>query len=622
VRRLALAVVGAVALAAPAAASAADLVAPVTQDGPTGRYVLGGTWLLKRDPGDRGLAGHWERSRGTGGWARITVPNAYNTGDQSANSFIGSPAWYRTDFRLPSSAASPSWRLYFYAVNYRATVWLNGKLVGEHAGGFEPFELPLADVDRRGSNRLVVRVDNRRLPTDFPPSVFTNEDVPEGGWWNYGGIVREVELRRVDRLEFERVSVRAQPLGAGAPAAINVKVTLRNVTRDRVRARPAGTFGGRALRFGSVVLKPGRAKTLRARQLSYPSPRLWSPAGPYLYSVALSATATSRGHPAAVVGRYRLETGIRSIAVGPDGRLRLNGQALNLRGVAIHEDLPGKGPALTSADRVGILAAVKDLGATLLRAHYPLHPQMQELADRAGILLWSEVPVYRMATHYLASRTVRAAAVEEVRQDVLANENHPSVIVWSIGNELDGKLPVPVRAYIRQAAGAVRALDRSRPVAMSLFGHPTLACRPGLEPLDVIGVNDYFGWYGGDVTVRDALSPYLDQVRACHPRQALIVSEFGAEANRIGPVTEKGTYAFQQDFVRYHLGVFAQKPWLSGAIYWTLREFLITPTWTGGNPRPTPPLHQKGLISYTGVPKPAYVDVQAAYRATPQIGVP
>jgi beta-glucuronidase len=124
------------------------------------------------------------------------------------------------------------------------------------------------------------------------------------------------------------------------------------------------------------------------------------------------------------------------------------------------------------------------------------------------------------------------------------------------------------------------------------------------------------------VTVRDALSPYLDQMRACHPHQALIVSEFGAEANRIGPVTEKGTYAFQQDFVRYHLGVFAQKPWLSGAIYWTLREFLITPTWTGGNPRPTPPLHQKGLISYTGVPKPAYVDVQAAYRATPQIGVP
>jgi beta-glucuronidase len=295
---------------------------------------------------------------------------------------------------------------------------------------------------------------------------------------------------------------------------------------------------------------------------------------------------------------------------------------VNLRGVALHEDLPGKGPALTSADRLALMSSVKDVGATIIRAHYPLHPAMQELADRTGMLIWSEVPVYRMSTRYLKSQAVRSAAVDTVRQDVLANENHPSVIVWSIGNELDAKLPSAIRTYIGQATAAVRALDRSRPVGMAFFGHPSLACRPGMEALDVIGVNDYFGWYGGDVSSRDGLSPYLDQMRACHPRQAMLVTEFGAEANRDGLVTEKGTYAFQQDFARFHLGVFAAKPWLSGAIYWTLREFVITPTWTGGNPKPTPPLHQKGLITYAGAPKPAYFDVQAIFRATPQFGLP
>ena len=621
-RILALALLVVAALAAPAGAAAADLAAPVTQDGPGGRSVLGGSWLLKRDPGDHGLARHWERSGSTAGWARITVPHAYNTDDRSSNSFIGAPAWYRTDFRLPSAAAGAAWRLYFYAVNYRATVWLNGRLVGEHAGGFEPFELPLRDVNRTRTNRLVVRVDNRRLPTDFPPSVFTNDDVPEGGWWNYGGIVREVELRRVDRLEFERVSVRAQPTCAGCPAVVDVKATLRNVTRERQRARLAGTFGGLAVRFGSVALAPGRARTLRARQLRVPSPRLWSPADPYLYPVSLSASASAGGRRPAVVGRYSLQSGIRSIVVGGDGRLRLNGAPVDLRGVALHEDMPGKGPALTGADRLGLVASIKDIGATLVRSHYPLHPAMQELADRTGLLIWSEVPVYRMSTRYLRSRSVRSAAVETVRRDVLANENHPSVIVWSIANELDARLPAEIRSYIGQAAAAVRKLDRSRPVGMAFFGHPTLACRPGLEPLDVLGVNDYFGWYGGDVASRDALSPYLDQMRACHPRQAMMVTEFGAEANRDGPVTEKGTYAFQQDFVRFQLGVFGLKPWLSGAIYWTLREFYITPTWRGGNPKPTPPLHQKGLISYAGVPKPAYVDVQASFRATPQLSLP
>jgi beta-glucuronidase len=229
--------------------------------------------------------------------------------------------------------------------------------------------------------------------------------------------------------------------------------------------------------------------------------------------------------------------------------------------------------------------------------------------------------VYRMNTGYMYAST-RRAAVQQVRRNVLENENHPSVIVWSIGNELRDSVPPRIRRYIGAAANAAKALDPSRPVGIAIEGHPVAACRAGYGPLNVIGINDYFGWYDGQVANRDDLSPYLDKMRACHPTKALLVSEFGAEANRNGPETEKGTYQFQADFLRFHLQVFATKPWLSGAIYWTLREFAVRPGWDGGNPLPQPPMHQKAVLGYDGVAKPAYYDLQAAYRATQQYPAP
>jgi beta-glucuronidase len=198
--RLTTALVGvaiAAAIAAPAA-SAYQATVPnpsaVVRDGPTGRYLLDGPWLLLVDRADVGARRHWERRRSTVGWTPITVPNSWNVNDFTPSGFIGAPAWYRKDFRLPSASRRFGWRVRFESVNYRATVWLNGRRLRSHAGGFIPFEVPLFALRRRGVNRLVVRVDNRRLPTDFPPTTFTHTDEPRGGWWNYGGIVREVYL--------------------------------------------------------------------------------------------------------------------------------------------------------------------------------------------------------------------------------------------------------------------------------------------------------------------------------------------------------------------------------------------------------------------------------------------
>ncbi|MDP9378017.1 MAG: beta galactosidase jelly roll domain-containing protein [Actinomycetota bacterium] len=605
-------------VASAASLAGAPTAKTVTRDGHGGRLLLDGWWGLRHDRGDRGLAAQWENQKSTAGFERVRLPNAYNAGDKSHDSLIGWPAWYRTDFRLPRGTKATTWRLRFEAVNHRATVWLNGRLLGQHAGAFEPFELALDGANPRGMNRLVVRVDNRRLPTDFPPARYTETDQPRGGWWNYGGIVREVYLRPVNQIDFDSVQVRPEIDCLTCSAKVNFRVAVRNDSAKARRVSVAGTFGKLPVRFAAKKIKPRQTKTL-ITQLQVPDPHLWSPRDPFLYPVELTARAGARKDLPAAAASYELKTGLRSVEVSSEGRLLLNGAAVNLRGVAVHEDLPGKGAALTPADHEQTVAQTKDVGATLVRSHYPLHPYFQELADRNGLLVWSEVPVYQMRSDDLAPASVRREAVKRVATNIDTNQNHPSVIVWSIGNELDEKVPRPVRQYINAATRTVRRLDPSRPVAMALAGHPRVACVRGYEPLDLIGINEYFGWYSNDIANREDLSGYLDRMRTCYPTKALMVSEFGAEANRHGPVEEKGTHEFQQDWMRYHLDVFATKPWLSGASYWTLREFLIYPEWAGGNPKPTPPFHQKGVVAYEGSLKPGYSVLRDSYRATQQI---
>jgi Glycosyl hydrolases family 2, TIM barrel domain len=261
----------------------------------------------------------------------------------------------------------------------------------------------------------------------------------------------------------------------------------------------------------------------------------------------------------------------------------------------------------------------------VLRVHYPMSPYLMELADREGLLIWSEIPVYSVETPVLARPSVRERAVRLLGDNITANQNHPSVFVWSIANELSSKPGPSQGRYIKEAADLAHRMDPSRPVAQVMAANPNGQCEPEYAPLDVMGFNEYFGWYpgvAGSAFDRRNLSPYLDHIHACYRNKALLVTEFGAEANRDGPAEEKGTYAFQQDFVNYHLSVFATKPWLNGALYWTLNEFWVRPQWEGGNPRPASPLHQKALINYDGTPKPAFADAQRWYKSTRQFGGP
>lgn len=587
----------------PPAASAASVASspsgpPATVDGPDGRIGLGGRWLFRLDPADTGIAEGLPERPSTVGWLPVTVPHSWNAADDSDASMIGTVGWYRRDFRLPRTGGDPKWLVRFLSVNHRAQVWLNGRQIGGHTGAYLPFELSLEGARKRRVNRLVIRVGNRRRPIDFPPGSGLG-----GGWWNYGGILREVEVRPVAAVDLEDVRALPRLRCPKCPAQVRVRAVLRNHSDRTQRVNVTGRIADLAFGLGRKKLAPnGRAvvgATVRVAR-----PRLWSPRDPHLYPLTVAAVS-DRG-----VARHRLKVGIRSIAV-VDGRLELNGRRLRVRGVGVHEDEPGRGHALLPSDRRRLVSRTRQVGATMLRAHYPLHPDILEMADRLGLLVWSEVPVYRIR-RALARPGVVDRAIDLARANVEANASHPSIITWSLGNEL-APVPGPVEADLfARGAAAVRKVDPTRPVSLALQVAVPFACHAATyAPIDLLGINEYFGWYSGATA---DISPYLDAVRACYPRQALMVSEYGAEANRSGPVDEKGTYEFQSAWMGAHLGIFATKPWLSGSSYWALNEFKVRPGWAGGNPLPDPPMHRKGVISYLGERKPAYSVLQGAYR--------
>jgi beta-glucuronidase len=439
-----------------------------------------------------------------------------------------------------------------------------------------------------------------------------------GGWWNYGGLLREVYLRRSVNVDWQDVMVRPVLSCATCGATVAYRVTLHNVTGRPQAAGVHSTFGGAAVSLGSGTIPPRGYRTFRGR-LRIAQPHLWSPTDPYLYDVVIDAGAGG------ATARYTLHSGIRSIAVR-HGHLYLNGLPLHLRGVALHEDDVNAGAAVDNAWRLQHMGWAKDVGATVIRAHYPLHPELLELADRLGILVWDEVPVYQMNEGVMSQNGQRRFALRYLRENIVDDQNHPSIMTWSVSNELTAMPGRIIRDYYDRAGTLIHRVDPTRPASAAILGYPSAGCRASAyRALDLIGLNDYFGWYfgpEGSLADPNLLPGYLDYMHRCLRGKAIMITEFGAEADRHGPPEERGSYEFQTNWLDFQSSVFASKPWLSGAIYFALQEFRVAPMWSGGNPRPNPPWHEKGLISYTGFMKPAYFEAQKLFRGTQQIGGP
>lgn len=563
-------------------------------DAPNGMFLIEDGWSTRADPSDAGLRSGWQREGAVDGFAPVSVPNAFNAGDLSRASFVGRVQWYRVSFNRPELDGVTGWRLRFESVNVAATVWLNGAEVGRHRGAYLPFELP-ADQLRAGANELVVRVDSRGNAGDLPPA-----NRPRG-WWNYGGILREVYLRAVRTFDLNDLRVTAGP---GTPAHARLTATVRNTAQTAQPLTAAITVRGPNGFNHSTVedegqVAPGETKDVAAT-IDIPDPQPWTPARPALYELTIETPGGQR---------TTTHFGIRKWGVRGDGRLLLNGKPLVLRGASFHEQTAEHGAALTPGDRETIVRELAKLGANFARQHYPPHPALLEAFDREGIVFWEQIPVWRVRGKQLRSAGFRATALNALRDAVLRDRNHASVLAWSVSNEtLRGGSGEA--AYLRAARALVSRLDPSRLLAADKALHPLDDLPRTYRLLDAIGLNEYVGWYGGRTS---QLPGNLASVHRKFPRQALVVTEFGAEANRGGSARQKGTYRFQQAFLRKHLSVFDKSRYLSGALVWLLRDVAIRPGWAGGNPRPRPPILAKGLLTQAGSPKPALATVRRSF---------
>ena len=598
----AFAVVVALALALPRAALAAD---------PSGPVPLAQGWQFAIDPTDQGLHQAWENGQGGFGWEPAKIPNVLDT-RTDPNVFYGSIGWYRLTFKGPSTKAAVGWAVRFEQVRRVARVWLNGRELGVHHDPYTPFELRAVGLRPGEPNTLVVRVDYRR------------SRALREGWWNWGGITRPVSLVARGPVVMHNAGLMPRRVCSGSRCTWNVLVDgwLENASDTiqqpavAVRLRsPDGTVSEG--RVKPRALRPGERMRVRFAVPVRGAPKLWSPEHPNLYD---GSVRTSAGRQ--VVQRDRRRIGLRTVQV-VDGMLRLNDRVLDLRGASVQEDIPGRGPALTDADIDGMVEELKALGANITRAHYLLDQRLLDRLDEAGILVWSQAPVYHRDKQ-LKTPGQRSYELDVVRDTILEARNHPSVITHSVANELttvpDEKRTSAV--WMRNAAELAHDLDPTLPVSMDILSYPGIPRQTTYDAFDMLGINSYYGWYEGKADRStadiDNLAPYLRAMRDKYPGKALVMTEFGAEATEPGPANVKQTYAFQTQYLRRNLNIVDRLGFMGGAIYWTTREFAVKPHWDGGaHPRVRDSIHNKALISYDGKIKPAFTAAQESFKATP-----
>jgi hypothetical protein len=335
-------------------------------------------------------------------------------------------------------------------------------------------------------------------------------------------------------------------------------------------------------------------------------------------------TLRDRGAVQQVVRR---RVGLRSVRV-KRGHLYLNNRRVRLRGASIHEDMPGHGAALTGRDMDRIVADMRDLGANVTRSHYLMNDRLLARFDRAGILVWNQTPIWQRdhGANLLWRPAERRRALVSVARTVKAARSHPSVLTHSVANELsftpDSK--PGTRIFLDQARELAGDLDPTIPISVDIKGRPGYGEQFTYSRFELLGVNQYFGWYRW-VEHFDDLEPFIRELRDHYPRVAFVMTEWGAEARpelAAAPTSLKGSYGFQSFHAARTLDVIDRSPVLSGAIYWTLREFEIYPGWTGGAGQRPPQYrpntrHHKGLIDYGGARKPAFYLVRDRYARTP-----
>jgi beta-glucuronidase len=507
----------------------------------------------------------------------LDVPGDWNTQRPDLFWYEGT-IWYKRSFDYQPKPGTRVF-LYFGAANYDTIVALNGTPLGEHVGGFTPFAFEVTGKLRDKDNFVVVKVDDKRLREGVPQ---VNTD-----WWNYGGITRGVSLVEVPSTFVQDYFIQLKKGDPGTIAGwvkldgakLSQTVTVKIPEAGIAQAVPTDANG-----FASFTI-PAKLT-------------LWSPENPRLYHVTVAAETDSVDD---LIGFRTIETRGQDIL--------LNGRSVFLRGVSIHEEAPFRSArAYSIEDARTLLGWAKELGCNYVRfAHYPHNENMVREADRMGLMVWSEVPVY-WAIQWENPATYKNAA-NQIDENIARDRNRAAIVIWSVANET----PVndPRNTFLRNLVHEVRAQDPTRLVSAATLashrGNDIIIEDPLGADLDVLGNNEYIGWYEGLPDRADVV-----QWKSIYDKP-LIMSEFGAGAlyGMYGDAMTRFTEEYQENVYQHQIRMLERISFLRGMTPWILMDFR-SPR------RPLPGIqdyfNRKGLISPRGEKKKAFYALQEFYR--------
>ena len=507
----------------------------------------------------------------------LTVPGDWNTQKEKLFLYEGT-IWYKKSFQYKKKNNTRAF-LYFGAVNYEAIVYVNGKKLGEHIGGFTPFNFEATNKLVDGENFVVVKVDNKRKREGVPT---LNTD-----WWNYGGITRDVDLIDVPEtfikdyfLQLKKNSLKE----ISGWVQLEGKEKLQEIKIEIPEAKE--------------VIKIKTNETGFAEIHFTADLELWSPEDPKTYTIKIISQTDSLND----------KIGFRSIETRGN-ELLLNGKSIFLRGISLHEEAPfGGGRANSEKDADTLLNWAKQLGCNYVRlAHYPHNEKMIRKAEQLGLLVWAEIPVYW--TILWENKEVLANAENQLKEMITRDKNRAPIIIWSVANET----PVGQARYnfLHHLIQTAKELDQTRLITSATEIHSEknrITLSDSLSNLlDVIGVNEYIGWYGG--ASEDAPRTSWESKF----NKPLIISEFGADAkfNLHGDAHERFTEEYQANVYANQIEMLKKIPFLRGMSPWILTDFR-SPR------RPLPRIqdmyNRKGLISDKGEKKQAFYTLQNFYR--------
>ena len=506
----------------------------------------------------------------------MKIPGDWNTQDERLFFYEGT-VWFKKSFQaVPMKDLRTL--LYFGAVNYDCHVYVNGKKAGHHIGGFTPFNFDITDLLKEGENVVIVKVDNKRHAEDVPTQIFD--------WWNYGGITRDVRLVKVKPVYLEDYSLQLMKADAKAKQR-EIAFTAR---LNKAEAGHKVVVFIPELKLEQQLSTDSEGKVSGILKVNAKKLALWSPASPKRYRVDISLDTSTVSD----------EIGFRTIETR-DKQILLNGQPIFLKGISIHNEKPNDGGRANSAeDARTLLGWAKELGCNFVRlAHYPHHEEMVREAERMGILVWSEIPVYW--TIAWKNPQTYENAQNQLRDMISRDHNRANVIIWSIANETPHS---PERdTFLGNLAKYARSLDDTRLIsmAMEVTGASNYVNRLNdnmNQYVDVVSFNQYIGWYR-DVNDAPKMKweiPY---------NKPVIVSEFGggAKYGYHGAKNQRWTEEFQENLYRENCAMLDRIEGLAGTTPWILKDFR--------SPRRVLPdvqdyYNRKGLFSDKGEKKLAF----------------